>query len=286
MTNWKEIHSDFTPELQKKWEDKGFTYEKAKVWIDIGLGVDDAEFAGWLRKRNSSISRLREEYKNSLKLSSEVVEIIKNFPNYYIYYDDDYTVIKGIQKNPNLTTKQEWLINNLITNEELRERYKLYGLCPECQQPNNSSYKYEKYFWCQPCNSKHFQKNFDKLTSGNPEIDKLIQKSQIEATSLSKVLEWIPYDKLENIEFLGEGGFGKAHKANWLDGYIENWGIKHGKWKRSKDYLEAVVLKSLKKHKIWLKKFRKKLPIVCCLVLNVLLNVLELPTIPKKKVIW
>jgi hypothetical protein len=36
-----------------------------------------------------------------------------------------------------LTEEQKSLIEKLIPNEELRERYKKYGLCKECSQPNN-----------------------------------------------------------------------------------------------------------------------------------------------------
>jgi Leucine-rich repeat (LRR) protein len=51
MTNWKSIHPDFTPELQKEWEEKGFSYEKCKRWIDTGLisPTADVDFAKWLR---------------------------------------------------------------------------------------------------------------------------------------------------------------------------------------------------------------------------------------------
>ena len=54
MTNWKNIHSDFTSELQKEWEERNFNYEQAKEWINIGLEVRDAEFAAWLQKQNIS----------------------------------------------------------------------------------------------------------------------------------------------------------------------------------------------------------------------------------------
>jgi serine/threonine protein kinase len=30
-------------------------------------------------------------------------------------------------------------------------------------------------------------------------------------------LQWIPYDKFNNVEFLGKGGFGTIFKATWSD---------------------------------------------------------------------
>ena len=43
MTNWKEIHSDFTEELQKDWEEKGFSYEECFEWINKGMRPTDSE---------------------------------------------------------------------------------------------------------------------------------------------------------------------------------------------------------------------------------------------------
>src|SRR5256885_11184544 len=59
--------------------------------------------------------------------------------------------------------------NKLILNEELKERYKYYGLCEECKQPNTG------YNWCQNCNAKRFQQNFKNWTSGNDDIDELLE---------------------------------------------------------------------------------------------------------------
>ena len=88
-----------------------------------------------------------------IKLSDDVIEQIKDFP--IDYYD--------------LTEKQELLIDKLILNEELKYRYKCYGLCKECKQPNICDN------WCQSCNGKRFQQNFQNWTSGNHDIDELIQ---------------------------------------------------------------------------------------------------------------
>ena len=111
------------------------------------------------------------------KLSDDVINQIKDFPNYYYW-----------------TQEQKSLIDELIPNEELRERYKNYGLCEECRQPNTWNN------WCQSCNSKRFQNNFNKWTSGNKEIDEFIQNFQLNATCNEEVLEWIPYEKFSNIE--------------------------------------------------------------------------------------
>ena len=139
-----------------------------------------------------------------------------------------------------LTKEQKSLIDKLIPNEELRERYKKYGLCKECSQPNTG------HNWCQSCNSKHFQQDFNKWTSGNKEIDEFIQNFQLNAIRWQEVLEWIPYEKFSGIEYLAKGGFGTVHKAKWIDGPIKHWDINQTKWYRAdNDYLNDIVLKCL-----------------------------------------
>jgi hypothetical protein len=56
-------------------------------------------------------------------------------------------------------------------------------------------------------------------------------------------LEWIPYDRFENIEYLAEGGFCTVNKAEWIDGCIRSWDIKQNRWVRFK--YRGVVLKCL-----------------------------------------
>ena len=36
-------------------------------------------------------------------------------------------------------------------------------------------------------------------------------------------MEWIPYNKLKNIEHLDKGGYSTVYKAIWLDGPIKEW---------------------------------------------------------------
>ncbi|PKC50487.1 hypothetical protein RhiirA1_486227, partial [Rhizophagus irregularis] len=77
---------------------------------------------------------------NEIKLSDDVFEQIKDFDNKY------------------LTEEQESLIDKLITDEELKERYKENGLCKKCKQPRIDS---------GDCNYCLFQPNFKNWTSGN-----------------------------------------------------------------------------------------------------------------------
>jgi len=82
------------------------------------------------------------------------------------------------------------------------------------------------------CNAVHFQQNFDNWTSGDSYIDKLIQDTQLLAHNyVSKALEWIPYNRLVNIEYIVEG-FLNVYRADWIDGNIIEWDNNSQNWKR------------------------------------------------------
>ena len=147
--------------------------------------------------------------------------------------DDVFNQIKDFD-HEKLTKEQEVLIDKLILNEELKKCYKWYGLCKKCKQPNT------EFSWCQSCISKYFQRNFQNWTSGNHDIDEFIQKAQLKAKNEFKVLEWIEYDRFENVEYLAKGGFGTTYKATWKDGRILDWDSKNNQWERYKNCLVAL----------------------------------------------
>ena len=170
-----------------------------------------------------------------IKLSDDVFEQIKDFG-----CDDN-----GNYGSWHLTEEQKLLIDKLILNEELKERYKFYGLCKECKQPNTG--EYDIYGWCLSCNAKRFQQNFQNWTSGNHNIDEFIQKSQLKARNRNEVIEWVEYNRFENVEYLAKGGFGTTYKAFWKDGFIRSWDSENNQWKRDKWYQKnfPVALKCL-----------------------------------------
>ncbi|RHZ74120.1 hypothetical protein Glove_227g160 [Diversispora epigaea] len=106
-------------------------------------------------------------------------------------------------------------------------------ICPECNQEYNG-------WWCKPCNSKHFQNDFNNWTSGNDKIDKFIQDAQLNANNKWQVIEWIPYDRFKDVKQIGKGGFGTIHYARWIDGRIEKWDIENQQWKRYSNYEVAL----------------------------------------------
>jgi hypothetical protein len=150
------------------------------------------------------------------KLSDAVIEQIKNFNHH------------------RLTEEQESLIDKLILNEELKKCYKEYGLCEKCNQLLVS------YYWCNYC---HFQLDFENWTSGNNEVDEFIQKLQLKVKDSYQLIEWIEYDKFEDVEYLAKGGFGTTFKAVWRDGPIVMWNDYNNQWIRNGE--TKVALKCL-----------------------------------------
>ena len=73
----------------------------------------------------------------------------------------------------------------------------------------------------------------------------LIQKAQLKATNIHQVIEWIEYDRFENVEYLAKGGFGTTYKAIWKDGYLNY--IENDQLIRRKDDVKGhpVALKCL-----------------------------------------
>src|SRR5947207_1696416 len=121
--------------------------------------------------------------------------------------------------------------------KDLEKRKKVYGICGECNEPGTG------YYWCQPCNAKRFRENFENWTSGNKDIDELIQYSQINATYPFNCLEWVPFEKFQDVTYIAKGGFGKIYSANWPEGTIKFWDIENQQWNKGPD--QKVALKSL-----------------------------------------
>ena len=83
MVNWKDISAEFNTELQKEWENEGFSYEEAKKWIEMGFKSADLNlllFAksslGYESKNclnSTEIEILREIYEANLKQQSIII---------------------------------------------------------------------------------------------------------------------------------------------------------------------------------------------------------------------
>jgi hypothetical protein len=91
------------------------------------------------------------------------------------------------------------------------------------------------------CNVIHYQQNCKNWTSGNNNVDKFIQGTQLLDCYTSKALEWIPYNRLYNIKYVIES---KEYRANWIDGCVNKWDECDQNWKRNESNM-FVILKIL-----------------------------------------
>ncbi|CAB4442598.1 unnamed protein product [Rhizophagus irregularis] len=149
--------------------------------------------------------------------------------------------------------KQIVLADKILTNDEKTEAIRLltgnYDLskvrnnsgtkriCENCNQECLAT------LYCEYCVRNYLKENFSNWTSGNDDIDNLIQKCQMESLDPQMIAEWIPYNNLENINYLTKGGFSEIYTADWINGRYGEWDSKEQQLKRS-GTLE-VVLKTL-----------------------------------------
>ena len=122
--------------------------------------------------------------------------------------------------------------------EDIEKREEAYGICGECNEPGTG------FAWCQSCNAKRFEENFKNWTSGNKDVDEFIQHAQLNALYYLNCLEWIPYEKFQNVTYVTKGGFCEIYSAEWNEGFILYWDIENQEWYRN-DESTKVALKSL-----------------------------------------
>src|ERR1044072_5507660 len=166
----------------------------------------------------------------------------------------DFKVYNNIHKQYEFRQKTI-LADESLTNDEktytIIELNKVYDLskllfnegekriCENCSQGCLAT------LFCEICVRNYLKANFSNWTSENDNIDNLIQKCQMETLHPQKVVEWIPYNKLQNIKYLTEGGCSKIYTAEWINGGYEEWDAKEQQLKRNQSYNYIVILKVL-----------------------------------------
>src|SRR6266496_1162701 len=83
-------------------------------------------------------------------------------------------------------------------------------LCENCNQECLAT------LYCEYCVQNYLKANFSNWTSGNNDIDSLIQKCQMETLRPNVIVEWIPYNNLQNIKYLTKGGCSEIYTADWI----------------------------------------------------------------------
>ncbi|RIB09097.1 kinase-like domain-containing protein [Gigaspora rosea] len=153
---------------------------------------------------------------------------------------NDELKIYGITKN---TSTNKYM---LVFEEFGLKRCKEHGICKLCERYNTSP------AWCQTCDPKTVIHGW---TSGNKDVDNYIKNFQLRGSRYDEIIEWIPYEDLDDIGVIGEGGFSVVYSAKWKKGkrYISYDNVKHTQ-NRTPPY--PVALKTLSvSQKDFLKEF-------------------------------
>ena len=139
-------------------------------------------------------------------------------------------------------------LSKMIFNEGTRRT------CENCNQECLAT------LYCEHCVRNYLKAKFSNWTSGNDNIDNLIQECQMKTLAPQKIVEWIPYNNLQNIKYLTKGGFSEIYTAGWINGGYYEWDSKEQKLKRfgEQNLIQTVILKRLENvenaNQSWLKE--------------------------------
>ncbi|RHZ78851.1 hypothetical protein Glove_155g131 [Diversispora epigaea] len=82
--------------------------------------------------------------------------------------------------------------------------------------------------FCLSCTKEHLIQEFKTWSSGDANIDKIVQKSQINCRY--NKLYWIPYDNFQNIKHIADGGRGSVYSAELENGIKWDWNFIKQEW--------------------------------------------------------
>ncbi|RHZ65069.1 hypothetical protein Glove_319g108 [Diversispora epigaea] len=153
--------------------------------------------------------------------------------------------LKKQVEESNLDRSEKNYLYNLIDKEidinSVLENANEKRTCKYCN--NKTSAKQ----YCEFCIRKYLENNFKNWTSGNNEIDKLLQTCQKNVIRQDLAVEWVPFEKFSNVKYLSKGGFADIYTAEWNEGCYDKWDSKNQQYIRYGK--RNVVLKSLRNSK-------------------------------------
>ncbi|PKC56675.1 kinase-like protein, partial [Rhizophagus irregularis] len=163
--------------------------------------------------------------------------------NIYVNFHEQTEFRKQFVLADNSLTEEDKTVAIRIINKNYDRNKLIYNkgtrrVCENCNQ------KCLATLYCEYCVRNYLKYNFSNWTSGNNVIDNLIKNCQMETLTPNAIIEWIPYNNLENIKYLTKGGFSEIYTADWIDGGYEEWNSKEQQLMRFGTH--AVILKELK----------------------------------------
>ncbi len=145
---------------------------------------------------------------------------------------EDCVNCKDKEVGRNSFDKFRKLINNIV----IGKKYYLVGNLFEI------STRLNKEVLCEGCKRKEIRKLADKC--GNEEIAKFLYECSLNRKrDDDDYIQWIPFDKFKNIEYLAKGGFGEVHEATWIN---RNREVVLERIHNSSDKIVDIFLKEVK----------------------------------------
>ena len=108
-------------------------------------------------------------------------------------------------------------LNEEYNREKVRDNEGIKRICEVCQGECLA------ILYCENCIRSYLKAKSLGWTSGNNDVDVLIQKCQMETFTPYMIIEWIPYNNLKNIKYLTKGGCSEIYTADWVDGHYNEW---------------------------------------------------------------
>jgi len=181
-----------------------------------------------------------ELYRNSVSIASDIYN--NDSSNTSSYREiEKATFLSLVAENEKLLeNEKEYCKKKYLYEFELDNAKFKWGRQKECNKCRLTRYSDR---FCENCISLHLQELFNTWTSGNDVIDNFIQKCQKLSSLPNYIMEWIPFDQFEEVEYLTKGGFGSIYTARWTKGRI----FDYDENKKEFTYLglQDVVLKVL-----------------------------------------
>uniref|UniRef100_U9USB2 Protein kinase domain-containing protein n=1 Tax=Rhizophagus irregularis (strain DAOM 181602 / DAOM 197198 / MUCL 43194) TaxID=747089 RepID=U9USB2_RHIID len=153
-----------------------------------------------------------------------------------------YEFIKQkILENESLTKDEKWKAKKII--EQDHDYIKVISNEGKKRLCENCALECLATLYCEHCVRTYLKNNFSNWTSGNSDINYLIQVLQKESLHPDNIVEWIPYNNLQDIKYITKGGCSEIYSAIWIGGHYIEWNSKEQQFKRSGTF--KVILKKL-----------------------------------------
>jgi hypothetical protein len=164
--------------------------------------------------------------------------IYNNIHKEYKFKRDTVLADKSLTKGEK--TEAVRRLNRDYDGDKIRYNSGTKRICENCNQECLAT------LYCEHCVRNHLKAKFSSWTSGNNDIDNLIQKCQLETQGPNTIAEWISYSNLQNIKYLTKGGCSEIYTADWVNGRYNEWDSKEQQLKREfEGSVQYVVLKIL-----------------------------------------